>query len=101
MLFLAENTRDGGWFYRVVGTAIATQAGFEATGRHLTDLGARLDVATIQRDFSTVAQTCQPVRQISGLPVIGRDWIDYDRLLLPFGEAGDVTHILGVCCFKD
>jgi len=101
MIFLAENRSNGAWFFRVVGTGIATHTGFEASGRWLTELGARLDVAEMERDFNAVAKAGQPARHVTGLPVVGRDWMLFDRLLLPLGHARTVTHLLGVCRFKD
>lgn len=97
-VFLAE-ARGEDWFYRVVGSEIRKHVGAELTGKLVSACNDIINVERILADFGRVATDRLPYRHMFGQTLPGKPWLIYDRLLLPFGSADEVTHILGVTHF--
>ena len=87
--------------FRLVGTGVVQRYDRDSTGKYFEDV---YDSATLSRQiaaFSEVALNCRPAYAQLQLPVPGRDFIPYERLLLPLaGEDGRVEAIMAVMAFK-
>lgn len=87
--------------FRLVGTGIVQRYNRDSTGKYFEDV---YDSGTLPRQisaFSEVALNCQPAYARLRLPVPERDFIPYERLLLPLaGEDGRVEAIIAVMGFK-
>jgi hypothetical protein len=76
------------------GTRISAAYGNTGKGRYLDEyLGARL-VPIVMPVYHECVQRRLPVYTISNIDDIYGRIVAYERLLLPFSEGGDVTHVI-------
>ena len=76
------------------GTRMSTAYGNTGKGRYLDDyLGARL-APIVMPVYHECLKRGLPVYTISNIDDIYGRIVAYERMLLPFSEAGDVTHVL-------
>ena len=95
-VFLVDVLAEGGFYYRVVGTAIVGHVGFDASRKMLSDLSDKVDVGRIAGDFTDFVEAGVPRYDYAQGPWHGLPWRVYHRLLLPLGPSeGDVRQILG------
>lgn len=80
--------------YRVFGTALAVLFGAEMTGKLVSEYPGPNRAKRSRRILDHVVSLARPVRSAghftskNGMPVFG------ESLIMPFGEAGAVTHVL-------
>jgi hypothetical protein len=76
------------------GTRMSTAYGNTGRGRYLDDyLGARL-APIVMPVYHECLKRGLPVYTISNIDDVYGRIVAYERMLLPFSEAGDVTHVL-------
>lgn len=88
--------------FRLVGTGNVARYGRDATGLWFEELydGVVLDEQIAS--YSRVAREALPDYSMRQMPVKDKEFIPYERLLLPFRtEQGTVNIILGVMGFQD
>ncbi|AFK52104.1 PAS domain-containing protein [Tistrella mobilis] len=91
-LFIYDVVRaeDGSWDYRfrLVGTRISEAHGGDHRGRLLRDVHGD-QWSRIEEDYHGVVRTGRPnFARRSGF-AIGKDYVTYERILLPVSDAGD------------
>jgi hypothetical protein len=80
----------------VVGGHIVQAIGFDATGKRLSELGHRIDAASLNAGFTDVVRDASPKYEVISGRAFLRDWQAYERMLVPLAdEAGDARFILG------
>ena len=76
------------------GTRMASAYGNTGKGRYIDEyLGPRLIPIVMPVYYECIARAL-PVYTISNIDDIYGRIVDYERLLLPFSEGGDVTHVI-------
>lgn len=87
--------------FRLVGTGVVQRYNRDSTGKYFEDVYDSPTLARQMAAFSEVACNCRPAYAQLRLPIPDRDFIPYERLLLPLaGEDGRVENILAVMAFK-
>jgi hypothetical protein len=79
--------------YRLWGSNVAQQLGRDMTGHFVDEWEPKEFAEQLHRDYSGVVQRRQPERRVFD-EVIGDRLFTHERLLLPLGEADQVTMIL-------
>ncbi|MFN3459890.1 MAG: PAS domain-containing protein [Oceanibaculum sp.] len=86
--------------FRLVGTSVVQRYHRDSTGKYFEDVYDSAMLSKQMAAFSEVALKCQPAYAQLRLPVPERDFIPYERLLLPLmGEDGRVEGIIAVMSF--
>lgn len=87
--------------FRLVGTGIVQRYNRDSTGKYFEEVYDGDKLPGQVAAFAAVARQCRPAYAQLRLPVPGRDFIPYERLLLPLaGAEGKVEAILAVMAFK-
>jgi hypothetical protein len=87
--------------FRLVGTGVVQRYCRDSTGKYFEDVYDSPTLARQMAAFSEVACNCRPAYAQLRLPIPDRDFIPYERLLLPLaGEDGRVEAIIAVMGFK-
>mgnify|MGYP003654531707 CR=1 FL=1 len=87
--------------FRLVGTSVVQRYARDSTGKYFEDVYDSATYPRMMAAFSDVALNCRPAYAQLQMPVPGRDFIPYERLLLPLaGEDGRVEAIIAVMAFK-
>ena len=98
-LFLIDVLPDGGFRYRLVGTAIDAHLGVSFTGRRLDEVRAGKTRDDLAHLFATVANERRPGYYASRLASETNAHASYRRLVLPLAAAdGSVAVLLGGFC---
>jgi hypothetical protein len=94
---------DGGrprFRFRLVGTGIVQRYDRDSTGKYFEDVYEAETLVRQSKAFTEVALNCTPSFAKLQLPVPGRDFISYERLLLPLAGADEkVEAIMAVMVF--
>lgn len=93
--FLIDVTPTDGFRYRLVGTAIVQEMGYDMTGQLVSRAYAGPDWDQIRRDYDWVIRERKPclTRNRVMLPANGTEYC-YSRLLLPLATDGEAVDIL-------
>ncbi|RKQ72589.1 PAS domain-containing protein [Oceanibaculum indicum] len=87
--------------FRLVGTGVVQRYNRDSTGKYFEDVYDNATFPRMMAAFSEVALNCRPAYAQLQMPIPGRDFIPYERLLLPLaGEDGRVEAIIAVMGFK-
>ncbi len=101
-LFLVDGPSLEEMHLRLAGTSYRELYGFEITGRRLLDLIPETERPDLVREYRHCRDTAAPVFHAGSMNWRERGaQIRYDRVLLPFGQEGRVTRILGFAVFFD
>lgn len=75
--------------YRLTGTEIVNRAGRDPTGKRFDDLYRGDYLETAEQTYRRVVETGQPHTSDRVYPLVpGREYMSYDRLLLPLATDG-------------
>ena len=86
--------------FRLVGTGAVQRYNRDSTGKYFEDVYDSSILAKQIAAFSEVARQCRPAYARLQLPVPGRDFVPYERLLLPLAGAEEkVEAIIAVMAF--
>jgi hypothetical protein len=99
-LILLEVLDAGADFrYRVVGTGVVEAIGRDFTGETVHEYSHRHEPPGVAEGYRHVRSLQAPDLYQGTLEAVGKGFIRYERLAVPFtGDAGDVEHILA--CFQ-
>lgn len=87
--------------FRLVGTSVVQRYDRDSTGKYFEDVYDSTMLSKQMAAFSEVALHCRPAYAQLRLPIPERDFIPYERLLLPLADAGGrVEAIIAVMGFK-
>lgn len=87
--------------YRLIGTHVAERMGRDYTGEYFDEILAPERLEEIERIYSTCINSREPHFSTDTVPVTGRDFVSYKRLLLPLASDGErVDMILSVYEFS-
>lgn len=102
-MFIYEVTRDP-LDYRMVlfGTSLAILFGADLTNRTFDEIFSGPSAANIRRDYDQVVESREPLVTFHSAQWIDRDFVSYQRLVLPLSDDGkDVTKLIGAAYPKD
>lgn len=93
--FLIDVAGQGGFRYRLVGTRIVADMGYDMTGQLVSRAYAGPDWADVERDYRWVIRNRRPclTRNSIVLPSTGAPY-SYSRLLLPLSADGTTVDLL-------
>ncbi len=74
--------------YRLVGTGVVDRMGTDCTGQHFDEVFDADSLATIVARYDSCVDSGQPVHSHESVPIHGREFLRYDRLLLPLAADG-------------
>lgn len=87
--------------FRLVGTSVVQRYDRDSTGKYFEDVYDSATYPRMMAAFSEVALHCRPAYAQLQMPIPDRDFIPYERLLLPLADAdGRVEAIIAVMGFK-
>ncbi len=88
-------TKQWRFLMRLVGTALVDTYKREITGRYLDEVYIAVDYDDTARQFDVLMATGRPTCMWSATRTRDGDYMNYERLLLPFaGEDGEIDRIL-------
>ncbi len=87
--------------FRLVGTNNVDLYGRDATGRSFEDAYKGETLNEQIQVFSEVAKAWTPILDRRRLPIEGRDFINYERLLLPLSSDGETVDMIIGCMVAD
>ncbi|MDB5607673.1 MAG: hypothetical protein JWP25_4573 [Bradyrhizobium sp.] len=94
MSYTVEATQPPRFMIQSDGTRVSSAYGYTGKGRYLDEyLGARL-VPIVMPVYYECVKRALPVFTISNIDDIYGRIVAYERLLLPFSDGGDVTHVI-------
>jgi hypothetical protein len=103
-LVLLETVRDGDapprFRYRLFGTAFVDWFGFDMTGRMIDDWPAPEYRAVMNASYRDLVATGRPVRRLRRF-IKDERILRYEAVMLPLGDAAQVTMILVAQVFID
>lgn len=83
------------FYYRLAGTAIVEMFGFNPTGRYLDEIGNTPEIRLNIERFKEAIKTGQPQISRSSFMIPNREFMQVERLTLPFlREDGSVGFLL-------
>ncbi|WP_420417627.1 PAS domain-containing protein [Pacificispira sp.] len=94
-LYIVIVEADGGYRFRLAGTRMAEVFKHDVTGKRLEQVLEAHDLKNAVRSYGRVVQSAAPWYSRVTYKVDGVSGILYQRLTLPLGEGGVVTHLLG------
>ena len=74
--------------YRLVGTGVVDRMGTDCTGRYFDELFDAESLATILARYDSCVESGGPVYSRESVPLHGREFLRYTRLLLPLSADG-------------
>lgn len=81
--------------YRLTGTEIVDRAGRDPTGKRFEDLYSGDYLATANATYREVVETGRPHTSDRVYPLVpGREYMSYDRLLLPLASDGSTVDMI-------
>ena len=95
MLEALEGGKD--YKYRLVGTALTSAIDRDFTGETVANFFAKYDKFEILEGYQKVRNTRKPLLDVGDFREKDREFITYQRLILPFEYQGDVNIMLA--CF--
>ncbi len=103
-LVLVDVIRPGSYRYRLVGTGIVEQVGFDATGMDVEEAYQGADWSLLANDYLYVLQQKKPCLTVTSTQFDPEEPVplSYRRLLLPLSRDGEnVDMFLGAIQFSD
>lgn len=94
-VFLIDTSDPGGFRYRLVGTAIVREMGYDMTGQLVSQAYAGPDWAQVSEDYDWVIANRRPCLTRNRVTLAATTQVySYDRLLLPLATDGYVVDML-------
>lgn len=94
-LYILTLEPDGGYRFRLAGTRMAEIFRNDVTGKRLDAVLVGHDLDNALRSYGRIVKGAVPWYSRVIYKVDGESGILYQRLTLPLGEDGEVTHLLG------
>lgn len=94
-LYILTVEEDGGYRFRLAGTRMAEIFRIDVTGKRLDEVLVDHDLMNAIRSYDRIVTRAAPWYSRVVYNVDGESGILYQRLTLPLGEDGKVTHLLG------
>jgi len=91
---------DGGRDFRIrlAGSEVEDAHDRPLKGVMVSDMGQGAEMKALLERFQSVVRTREPDFRSASLAMVGRAFIEFDRVALPLAEDGEtVTHLL--CCY--
>ena len=95
MLEAIEGGED--YKYRLVGTALTSAIDKDFTGQTVANFFAKYDKREVLEGYHQVRQTAEPFLDVGDFREKSKEFISYQRLILPFEHDGGVNIMLA--CF--